>query len=267
MPQKPYSAYTAEEFALDDLFVRWVKHPHDEEVAMHWQLWLNHNPARRHTVESARQLILHSALAGSDGLANDEISSLWGRIRESLQGMEDVRPLQPKDRTMVGWWYFGRTVAATLGVVLLIGWALWIQYGPHQSQVVIRTGNEPERAVQLPDGSQVQLHANSQLRYDRQGFTDSWSDETPRAVWLDGEADFTVAHRPAPTTDQRFRVHTSNLTVEATGTVFHIRHCAKGTKVALTSGAVNLLVNRRKPIQLRPGQTIEVAAGLARPLP
>lgn len=266
MSQKPYSAYTAEELALDDLFVRWVKHPNDDEVATHWQLWLNHNPARRPTVETARRLILHSARTESAGLSTEEISSLWGRIRVSLQEMEDVRPLQPDDRTMVGWWYFGRTVAAALGVVMLCGWALWMQYGPHQSQEVISMANEPSRMVQLPDGSQVRLYANSQLRYDRQGFTDSWSDETPRAVWLDGEADFTVAHRPA-TADRQFRVHTGNLTVEATGTVFHIRHCPKGTQVALMSGAVNLLVNRHKPIALRPGQTIEVTAGLTHSLP
>lgn len=234
---------------------------------MHWQRWLEGNPACCSRVDVARQLILTASRVGAAGLSSDEVSSVWGRIRESLQAMEDVRPLQPNDRTMVGWWYFGRTVAATLGVILLIGWAVWMQYGPNQSVEVIRTSAEPSRLVRLPDGSQVKLYANSQLRYDRQGFTDSWSDDTPRAVWLDGEADFTVAHRPEAAADQQFRVHTPSLTVEATGTVFHIRHCPKGTKVALTSGAVNLLISRHKPIQLRPGQTIEVVAGLARPLP
>ncbi len=265
--RKPYSAYTAEELALDDLFVRWVKHPSDEEVATHWQQWLARNPACCSRVDAARQFILNASRAGAAGLSSDEVNSVWGRIRESLQTMEDVRPLQPNDRAMVGWWYFGRTVAATLGVILLISWALWMQYGPHQPMEVVSTTGGAARQVQLPDGSLVTLYGNSQLRYDRQGFTNCYSDDTPRAVWLDGEADFTVAHRPGTAADQQFRVHTPSLTVEATGTVFHIRHCPKGTKVALTSGAVNLLVSRHKPIQLRPGQTIEVVAGLVRSLP
>ena len=266
MSHKPYSAYTAEEFALDDLFVRWVQHPADEEVAAYWQSWLAHNPVCADTIETARELILTASLSRSPSLSAEESSSLWGRIRESLQTMEDVRPLQPDVRAMVGWWYFMRTVFATVGVVLLIGWALWIQYGPDQDIRTIRTTAGPARTIHLPDGSVVGLHANSQLRYDQRGFGSQWSDETPRAVWLEGEADFTVAHRHDTSSARLFRVHTSDLTVEAVGTTFRVQQRPECTRIALTSGQVNLLLNQHTPIRLHPGDSVEVVAGAVQSL-
>ncbi|GAB3561369.1 hypothetical protein GCM10027578_02020 [Spirosoma luteolum] len=249
------------------MFVRWVKHPDDEEVAAHWNLWLSYNPRCADTVETARFLIRNVSQFPANGLSPDETASVWGRIRGSLQTMEDLRPLQPDVRTMVGWWYFFRTMAAAVGLVLLVGWAVWMQYGPNQLEETIRTTNEPPRLVQLPDGSRVKLYPNSQLRYNRQGFTNRLSDEAPRAVWLDGEADFTVAQLPDTASAHRFRVHTSDVTVEAAGTDFAVRHCPEGTRVALRSGIVNLLVSEHKPMRLLPGQAVEVAGGLIQALP
>ncbi|UFH56439.1 FecR family protein [Spirosoma sp. KNUC1025] len=253
MPDKPYSAYTAEDFALDDLFVRWVQHPDDEEVAAYWQNWLSNHPHRSQVVDVAREIITTGSRPAVPALSSEEISSVWGRIRESLQTMEDVRPLQPAVRAMVGWWYFIRTVAALLGVVLLIGWALWMQYGPNQCVSTINTLAHQTREIRLPDNSMVKLFPNSSVHYAR-----CWNDESPRAVWLEGEADFAIVHRTDTSSARLFRVHTAGLTIEAVGTAFQVRHCDKGTRVALTSGQVNLLVKQQKPIRLKPGESIDV---------
>lgn len=262
MSRKPYSAYTVEELALDDLFVRWVQHPDDEEVAAHWQIWLINNPDCSDTVETARELIRTASLPVGPSLTRDEVSSVWGRIRVALQTMEDVRPLQPDVRAVVGWWYFLRTVAATSGLVLLAGWATWMQYGPDQSIRTIRTKAGQTRTIRLPDNSTVTLRANSSVRYARR-----WSDESPRAVWLRGEADFSVVHRTDTSSARLFRVHTPGLTVEAVGTAFRVRQRAECTHVALLSGEINLLPNRQKPIRLRPGDSVEVVAGSIQNLP
>lgn len=266
MPHKPYSVYTAEEFTLDDLFVRWVQHPDDEEVVAYWQTWLSQNPQCTETVEVARLLVQTASMAPAPPLTIDDNSSLWGRIRESLQSMEDVRFLQPDLRAMVGWWYFLRTVAAALVVVLFTGWAFWMQYGPNGTFETVQTGNGAPRTIMLPDGSQVQLYANSQLRYDRRGFGRQWSDDTPRAVWLEGEADFSVAHFQDTSSARLFRVHTPDLTVEAIGTTFRVRQQPSCTRVALKSGEVNLLVNEKHPIRMKPGDSVEVVAGLVQSL-
>ena len=262
MSQKPYSAYTVEELALDDLFVRWVQHPNDEEVAAYWQSWLLTNPHRADTVETARKLIRTASLPASPPLSNSEVSSVWGRIRESLRTMEDVRPLQPDVRAVVGWWYFLRTVAATCSLVLLVGWAVWMQYGPEQSVQTIRTDAGQTRIIRLPDNSAVTLHPNSSVRYAR-----CWSDESPRAVWLQGEADFSVVHRTDTSSARLFRVHTGDLTVEAVGTAFRVRQRPECTHVALTSGKINLVLNQQKPIRLQPGDSVEVTAGSVQSLP
>jgi ferric-dicitrate binding protein FerR (iron transport regulator) len=195
-------------------------------------------------------------------LSSDEVSTLWGRIREALQTMEDVRPLQPDVRVVVGWWYFFRTVAAMLGVVLLIGWALWMQYGPDQSVWTITTHANETRHLQLPDNSTVTLHPNSTVRYARR-----WTDETPRAVWLKGNADFSVMHRADTASARLFRVHTTDLTVEALGTAFQVSQHSACTSVALTSGAVNLLIKHHNPIRLQSGEWIEVPTGSEKSLP
>jgi ferric-dicitrate binding protein FerR (iron transport regulator) len=260
--RKPYSAYSVEEFALDDLFVRWVQHPDDEEVAAYWESWLSVNPDCLETVETARLLILAGSQSKLTDLSTDEISSVWGRIRVSLQTMEDVRPLQPDVRAVVGWWYFMRTVFAAFSVVLLIGWALWMQYGPNQSVRTVATQSGQTRVIRLPDNSRVKLYENSTVRYARQ-----WTDETPRAVWLQGEADFTVTHRNDTSSARLFRVHANDVTVEAVGTSFRVRQRPECTHVALTSGRVNLLVKQHKPIRLQPGDSVEVEAGSVQSLP
>ena len=125
MSPKPYAAYSAEDFALDDLFVRWVQHPSDEEVTAFWEQWLHNHPDRYETVTMARKIIRAGGQSRLPALTTDEISTVWGRIRESLQTLEDVRPLQPDVRTVVGWWYFVRMATAALSLVLLAGWAFW----------------------------------------------------------------------------------------------------------------------------------------------
>ncbi|GAB2561615.1 hypothetical protein GCM10027085_61140 [Spirosoma aerophilum] len=252
---KSYSAYSAEEFALDDLFVRWVKYPNDEEVASYWHLWLLNHPYQEETVEAARELIRTASASSLPGLSSDDISSVWGRIRESLQTMEDVRPLQPDVRAVVGWWYFIRTALAMVGVISLIGWALWMQYGPNQSIWSISTRADQTRHIHLPDNSTMTLYPNSSVRYARR-----WSDETPRAVWLKGEADFSITHRNDTSSARLFRVHTAGLTIEALGTIFRVRQRPNGTSVASTSGQINLHFKHQTPILLKPGDSIEIAS-------
>lgn len=259
---KPYSDYSVEELVLDDLFVRWVQHPDDDEVEAYWQSWSDQNPDCAETVAAARRLIDAGSQPISPALLTDEVSSLWGRIRESLQTLEDLRPLQADVREVIGWWYFARTVAALLGVILLVGWALWMQYGPDQNVWTISTPANQTREIRLPDNSLMTLHPNSTVRYARR-----WADETPRAVWLKGEADFSITHRTDTSSSRLFRVHLADFTIEAMGTAFRVRQNPTGTCVALASGQLNLLFKQQKSIQLKPGDSIEVASDLVKSLP
>ncbi|OIN59003.1 FecR family protein [Arsenicibacter rosenii] len=253
---KPYATYSAEELALDDLFVRWVKHPSDAEVVSFWNNWLVRHPECYQTVEDARQLILtFSAPLPEDQLAGEDISTLWRRIRVSLQEIDDVKTLQPNIQNVIAWWYFIRTVAALIGIVLFVGWALWIQWNP--PLLTIRTQVTENQTVRLPDGSRVKLHPNSQLRYANQ-----WTDENPKAVWLTGEADFEIARCAFKAPDQQFRVHLSTLTLSSCSTTFRVSDCNSDTRVTLVTGQLDaFLPTKKESFSLKPGETIVVNDG------
>ncbi|MEZ0487928.1 FecR family protein [Fibrella aquatica] len=263
---KPYAQYTVNELASDDLFIRWVQHPEDDEVAAYWlgmeamqpHLSTRFREARERVSDAGRSLTLHS-------LQPDEMSTVWGRIRESLQDLEDVRPLRPEVRSFIGWWYFARSIAATVGIVLLVGWALYKQYTQEASRLITTTTQS--RRILLPDSSVVILFPHSRLRYTPRGFArESASEgasiaELTRAVWLEGTADFEVAHTRASGVANSFRVHTDNLTAEATGTRFHVSHEQGETRVLLHDGQLDLLVGHRQVRHLAPGESVLVAGG------
>jgi transmembrane sensor len=263
---KPYALYTIEELAADDLFVRWVQHPYDDEVDCYWQQLLEQQPLLGSRFDEARALVLHlSQSLPLPAFSSDESATLWGRIRGSLQNLDDVRPLRPEVRRFIGWWYFVRTVAATVGIVLLIGWAVYNQYSEESSRQ-ISTTTQP-RLIALPDGSTVRLMPNSHLRYTPRGFDrESAADgathaELTRAVWLDGTAEFTVVNTPGQRTCNAFRVHTDNLTAEATGTQFRVSHEDGQTRVALQEGQLNLLLGHQQVRSLTPGESVAVRGG------
>jgi len=254
---KHFSAYTAEEFAVDELFIRWVQHPQDAEVAAFWEGWLTHHPYKTAVIEVARELVREASRPATRDLENDDVASLWGRIRSSIQEMPELQPLQPEVQGWVTNWYLFRWIGAAAGIVVFIGWMVWMQWT--QTMEIIRTPVGVTKTVRLPDGTDVTINGNSQLRYAR-----TWSPEVPRAVWLQGEAFFTVAHREGSGEDSKFRVHTPDLTVEVQGTRFNISQRKEGTRVVLSAGKIKLLLNNRSnAIEMKPGEAIEIPA--ARP--
>ncbi|MCY7359761.1 MAG: FecR domain-containing protein [Rudanella sp.] len=254
---KPYATYIAEEFALDDMFMRWVQHPDDDEVALFWQSFSRQYPHKQLVINEARRMVLECWVPLPGALTHDDMSNVWQRIRVSLQDLDEIRPLQLNVRTVVAWWYFGRTVAAALGLLLFVGWGFWIHQSDHLK--AIRSGSAQVKVVRLPDGSEACLQPNSQLEFAQQ-----WVDETPHAVWLQGEARFSVVRRPKTT---MFRVHTSDVTVEATGTEFWVGQQAEGTRIGLQTGSLTLLLNDdERRVTMNPGDSLEVRGKLVFPL-
>lgn len=123
------------------------------------------------------------------------------------------------------------------------------------------------RVVQLEDGSQVTLNANSTLRVPRFGF----GRET-RQVWLNGEALFSVTHLA---NNQRFVVKTNNgADVIVLGTEFTLYARDRGTQVVLQRGKVELHYQQagqsERQITLKPGDLVNLKKnGVARlkPIP
>lgn len=81
---KPYSEYTAEELAMERLFIRWVRHPDDPNVSKFWVNWMQDNPEQAETVESAKMLVDTVSDWAETEMSREERPSLWERIRQSI---------------------------------------------------------------------------------------------------------------------------------------------------------------------------------------
>ncbi|WP_080057961.1 FecR family protein [Spirosoma aerolatum] len=154
-----------------------------------------------------------------------------------------IRPLISRP-----WWL----AAAVVTLCLLAGGYAGREKLLYQT---VETAFGETRQVILPDGSQVTLNAHSSLRIPRFGFVNK-----TRAVWLTGEAAFSVKHT---LTHQRFVVHTNRgVEVEVLGTEFDVYDRPGGTKVVLSKGAIQLnYTNTAKPIRqlrLKPGDAVQV---------
>lgn len=156
----------------------------------------------------------------------------------------------PVSRLTWGRWLLVASVALALllgGGYLLRDPLLYVRYQTAFGEV---------QTLTLPDGSRVTLNANTQLRLSRWAFGNS-----TREVWLRGEAEFSVRHLIS---NQPFRVHTPDgLTVRVLGTEFVVYSRARGSKVALTKGSVQLQANRpglTRPLTIKPGDVVTLSS-------
>lgn len=112
------------------------------------------------------------------------------------------------------------------------------------------------KSLELEDGSSVILNAHSALKVPRFGFG-----KISRKVFLQGEAEFIITHT---IDNQRFLVQTpNNIEVEVLGTEFVVDARAKGTKVVLSKGKVQLNAfhdnaDENKPVIMHPGDVVLV---------
>lgn len=234
---KNYADFAAEDFAADDDFIKWVRHPQPgSSCDQFWKRWIQSNPGKAEEIEEARMLIL--AVAGEpQHIAEEALQrEVWQRINTTL-GVVDVQPI--RKRSPLRMYY---SIAAML--VLLLGglWVLWrIPFSPGvRSQLTVipegleeQTNNTSEsKTIVLEDGTSVVLQPRSTLQYPRH-FA-----QQGRYVYLTGQAFFEVkrdVHRP-------FLVHTQELITRVLGTSFHVRNVAgeAAMSVQVKSGKVSV---------------------------
>lgn len=92
---KPFSELSAEELAMENLFIRWVRFPDDPPIRSFWENWILKYPAMKETVDKARELVLTASDWKPETLTNQDINSIWDRIRSSLDIMSDREPKAP----------------------------------------------------------------------------------------------------------------------------------------------------------------------------
>jgi transmembrane sensor len=143
-------------------------------------------------------------------------------------------------------------IAASLILVFLITNHVGKQNGGSRTANVISTRYGSKSKVQLPDGTQVWLNADSKLTYSK----DFGNQE--REVSLSGEAFFDVQKD----VDHPFIIHTNNLDIKVLGTAFNIRSYQneKTSEATLIRGAIEVTLNNspERKILMKPSDRIVV---------
>jgi len=121
-----------------------------------------------------------------------------------------------------------------------------------QAQNTVSTKRGSKSKIQLPDGTQVWLNADSKITYN-----ENFSGKI-REVELSGEAFFDVVHD----TERPFVIHTNVIDVKVLGTAFNVRSYAdeKNTETSLIRGSVEITLrnNPDKKIVLKPNDKLIV---------
>ena len=171
----------------------------------------------------------------------------WAALQHRLTPPTHAAPDRPPARRAsrrVRWRWAGVAAAVAVAAVVWLG-----------VPVTERAGTAETRALALPDGSRVELAAETEIRYAR-GFWSATGAADVRAVTLVGEAFFDVEADGRP-----FVVETHDAAVTVLGTRFGVRarpeDRAPGTYVVVEEGAVRVGVGAGAVV-LAPGQAVSV---------
>lgn len=142
--------------------------------------------------------------------------------------------------------------AASVLVLMVMSYVGYLYF--NNAEEIFQTAYGETLEVELEDGSQVTLNANTTLVWNRY-----WKKNGTRKIRLEGEAFFDVTHTQD---DLPFVVETEDLTVNVLGTTFRVRVRENKTDVVLESGKVMLDLNRSwdRVLEMLPGDRIHYSA-------
>jgi transmembrane sensor len=236
-----YSEFDAADFAADDLFRAWVL---DETGAAFWEGWITAHPGKEAVLHDARALVLALRFRTNE-ISMEEMDAVKDRIDLLL----DEPVIKKNNETSRRRWYYA--LAAAAAVLLFAGIRYTQQSEPPIENILVQTGFGETKTLQLPDGSIVQLNANSSVSYPRK-----WTKENVRTVTLNGEAYFNVSKSPAGL-HPKFRVLMPQVTIEVKGTAFNVYHRHDQVKVLLEEGKI--VVN--DSLDMKPGDMMSFTPG------
>ncbi len=232
---------------LDESFSRWV-HQTDPVAVTQWEAWLAEYPEHQDTVTEAARVVRGIPFAPRR-LPEGHVHRAWVDLQTRLPNT--FRLINPSsDKTNRRLWLR----AAAIFLVFIAGALVWWNAQPDADQLTYGTAFGETQTIQLPDGSEVVLNANSRVTYRAQS-----RPSHRREVWLEGEAFFRVVHQeyPAPVP---FVVHTPDLRVQVLGTEFNVNTRRGRTQVVLDKGSISLQLPSEETTALNPGELAEYTA-------
>ena len=139
----------------------------------------------------------------------------------------DDLPWKPSSRPSLA---YAVAAVASLLLILVVTSSLWKRAEdlPHIDESLL-TSNSAGRMLDLPDGSQVEMRAQSQLRIDH-------ADDGLRVRLIDGSVIVTAAKQGTG----HLYVETQDAVVSVVGTIFVVSASPTGSRVGVIEGIVNV---------------------------
>lgn len=191
---------------------------------------------------------------------NKHLQRMSNHFSEPVMQYESELPAEPAEERPVGkrrvvrliTWLSAAAAAVVLGYFAYCYIPFTSSKNSLQAQNTVSTKRGSKSKIQLPDGTQVWLNADSKITYNEnfQG--------NIREVQLSGEAFFDVVHDE----DRPFVIHTNVIDVKVLGTAFNVRSYSdeKNTETSLIRGSVEITLrnNPDKKIVLKPNDKLIV---------
>jgi ferric-dicitrate binding protein FerR (iron transport regulator) len=227
-----FTPETEVDFLKHEYFVKWVLSP-TKESTDYWNRWLIQNPEKAALLRGACDLLLSFQLKETHSMENASYYKILDNLLEE-NSKKKIHSIEKSGGNSNSWLVAASIILfSSLG---FLGYFLSKQNTPQFSAVASYvTESVPKgfkKTIVLPDGSEIKLNSESELRYPVH-FSD-----TLREVYLEGEGFFEVTkNKRAP-----FIVHTANLATRVVGTSFDIRSYKneKNEYVAVLTGNVEV---------------------------
>lgn len=235
-----------EDLLQDSSFAHWVKNTRPDDIVF-WENWIKNNPQHHQMVEDAKDIIKGIQFSPTS-VSEDKVQLELEKLQQTIDSTRQTKKNQLTNKSKL----LTRVAAS---VIFLLGTAACLFWLTQPQTILHQTAFGEKIDLDLPDGTQVALNANSSIRYFK---------ENPREVWLEGEAFFEVKKKPL--TDENFLVNTSDLTVEVLGTEFNVHTRKDKTQVVLEEGKVKLQLDNGQEKVMEPGDLISFSTKLNRVL-
>ena len=232
-----------EDFLNDESFISFVYSIHPKDVA-NWNLWLNHHTAKKPLAEEAAS-ILKAIQLKEIKVSEPRIATAEARIRDAIALNKKGEPAKVISIGRKQWYW---SVAAVLIISLVFGLSYLFHAQEKKPQLATNYGQV--KKIELPDGTEVVLNANSHITWEQTGRRQN------REVWVKGEAFF---HVKKTLHQDKFIVHTNAFDIEVTGTSFNVVSEDGKSSVILKEGSVKIHRPGEPEISMKPGDFVEFA--------
>ena len=235
---KPNGLNNLEDFIVNELFVKWVLNPNEENITF-WATYLADFPEKLSIVEEAKAIVLQINEIESLTTPKVDFEQNWNIIEQQTVGR--ITPKQKPVIRQLNWWRYAAAVAGLIFIGLLGHQLLQFSVAPKREQLVAETTPNCEwkelknttaiaTTMFLADGSKIILEPFSSLKYPTCFL------KNQREVVLKGEAFFDIKRD----TTKPFVVYANETITKVLGTSFTIKafEGEKEVEVAVKTGKV-----------------------------